>query len=152
MSTRKSSKRPLVRCGHIHRSGQPCKKYAMHDTDPARPRCAPHSGHAAPKGNENALKHGAYAATHHDLRTIDGIVADLAERQARLTAYLEQVLAEGGDIAEVAKVFALHGQNASRLGRLLRDQRALSGDSADGLLDAIGKALDEISTELGIRL
>ena len=86
------------------------------------------------------------------MRTIDGILADLAERQARLTAYLEQVLVEGGDIAEVAKVFALHGQNASRLGRLLRDQRALSGDSADGLLDAIGKALDEIGTELGIKL
>jgi len=124
----------------------------MHDTDPLRPRCAAHSGHAAPPGNQNALKRGAHAATHHDLRTIDGIVADLAERQARLTAYLEQVLAEGGDIAEVAKVFALHGQNASRLGRLLRDRRALSGDSADGLLDAIGKALDEIGTELGVRL
>jgi len=152
VSTRESSKWPRVRCGHIHRSGQPCKKYAARDTDPARPRCASHSGHAAPKGNKNALKHGAYCASTHDLRTIDGIVADLAERQARLTAYLEQVLTEGGDIAEVAKVFALHGQNASRLGRLLRDKRALSGDSADGLLDAIGKALDEISTELGIRL
>jgi hypothetical protein len=91
-------------------------------------------------------------STSRDLTSIDGVIADLAERQARLTAYLEQVLAEGGDIAEVAKVFALHGQNASRLGRLLRDQRALSGDSADGLLDAIGKALDEISTELGIKL
>ncbi len=88
----------------------------------------------------------------HDLTTIEGIIGDLAERQARLTAYLEQVLAEGGDIAEVAKVFALHGQNASRLGRLLRDKRALSGDSADALLDAIGKVLDEISTELGIEL
>ena len=119
----------------------------MRDADPARPRCGPHSGRAAPQGNQNALTHEA-----HDLRTIEGIVADLAERQARLTAYLEQVLAEGGDIAEVAKVFALHGQNASRLGRLLRDKRALSGDSADGLLDAIGKALDEIGTELGIDL
>jgi hypothetical protein len=88
----------------------------------------------------------------HDLTTIEGVIADLAERQARLTAYLEQVLAEGGDIAEVARVFALHGQNASRLGRLLRDKRALSGDSADSLLAAIGTALDEISTELGIKL
>ena len=152
MSTRGSSGPPRVRCGHIHPSGQPCKRYAMLDTDPARPRCAPHSGHAAPQGSKNALKPGATCATQHDLRTIDGIVADLAERQARLTAYLEEVLATGGDIAEVAKVFALHGQNASRLGRLLRDRRALSGDSADGLLDAIGQALDEIGTELGIRL
>jgi hypothetical protein len=91
-------------------------------------------------------------STGRDLTTIEGVIADLAERQARLTAYLEQVLAEGGDIAEVARVFALHGQNASRLGRLLRDKRALSGDSADSLLAAIGTALDEISTELGIKL
>jgi hypothetical protein len=86
------------------------------------------------------------------LTTIDGVLADLAERQARLTDYLERVLTEGADIADLARLFALHGQNASRLGRLLRDQRALSGKSADGLLDAIGKALDEISTELGIKL
>ncbi len=116
----------------------------------ARPRCATHRGPA-----DAAPEHGALAVPDHlnrDLRTIDGIVADLADRQAQLTGYLEQVLAEGGNIGEVAKVFALHGQNASRLGRLLRDQRALSGESADSLLAAIGKALDEISTELGVKL
>ncbi len=143
MSTRKGSGAPRIRCSHIHPSGQQCKKFAAHGADPARPRCPAHDGHAAPRGGRRAA---------HDLRTIDGIVADLAERQAQLTAYLEQVSAEGGDLAKVARVFALHGQNASRLGRLLRDQRALSGDSADGLLDAIGKALDEIGTELGIKL
>jgi hypothetical protein len=114
------------------------------DGSPARASRARH-GESTP-GASTLLSAG------HDLTTIEGVIADLAERQARLTAYLEQVLTEGGDIAEVAKVFALHGQNASRLGRLLRDKRALSGASADGLLDAIGKALDEISTELGIRL
>jgi hypothetical protein len=137
VSTRRSSRRPRVRCDHVHPSSQPGENATP---DPVAP-----GGQAAPQ-------QGATGATGHDLRTIDGIVADLAERQARLTAYLEQVLAEGGDIAEVAKVFALHGQNASRLGRLLRDKRALSGESADGLLDCIGKALDEISTELGIKL
>jgi hypothetical protein len=55
-------------------------------------------------------------------------------------------------MVELARLLALHGQNASRIGRLLRDQRALSGAAADGLLEAIAKALDEISTELGIKL
>ena len=87
-----------------------------------------------------------------DLTTIEGIIGDLAERQAQLTAYLEELPAEGGDLGALAKIFALHGQNASRLGRLLRDKRALSGEAADGLLECIGKALDEISTELGIAL
>ncbi len=111
--------------------------------------------HGQPRQQVAALDGQAAAALavpQHDLRTIEGIVADLADRQALLTAYLEQVLADDGNIGEVAKVFALHGQNASRLGRLLRDQRALSGESADSLLAAIGKALDEISTELGIEL
>ncbi len=52
----------------------------------------------------------------------------------------------------MARLLALHGQNASRIGRLLRDKRALSGASADGILGAIGQALDELSTELGVPL
>jgi hypothetical protein len=80
------------------------------------------------------------------------VVADLADRQGLLTSYLEKRLSAGAEVEEIARLFALHGQNASRLGRLLRDQRALSGDSADGLLAAIGQALDELSTELGIEL
>jgi hypothetical protein len=120
------------------------------DGSPARARRAgrAESAPSAPPGAGASTR----LSTGHDLTTIEGVIADLAERQARLTAYLEQVLVEGGDIAEVARVFALHGQNASRLGRLLRDKRALSGDSADSLLSAIGTALDEISTELGIKL
>ena len=133
------------KCSASNADGSACRAWAVSGSEP--PRCAAHGGDAGQVG-------APYAAPHpeRDLTTIEGVIADLADRQARLTAYLEQVLAEGGDIAEVAKVFGLHGQNASRLGRLLRDKRALSGQAADGLLDAIGKALDEISTELGVRL
>jgi hypothetical protein len=87
-----------------------------------------------------------------DLTQIGEVVADLAERQRQLTDFLATQIDEGADITQIARLFALHGQNASRLGRLLRDQRALTGKSADGLLEAIGQALDEISTELGIKL
>jgi hypothetical protein len=87
-----------------------------------------------------------------DLTKIEAVIADLAERQGQLADYLTQRLAAGAELTEVARLFALYGQNASRLGRLLRDQRALSGTSADGLLAAIGQALDELSTELGIKL
>ena len=141
------------RCTALTANGSPCRAWAARGSEP--PRCAAHSGKSgAPAGSPSRLKHGQYAAPGPDvdLTTIDGVIADLADRQARLTAFLERVLVEGGDVIEVAKVFALHGQNASRLGRLLRDKRALSGQSADGLLEAIGVALDEISTELGIRL
>ena len=84
-------------------------------------------------------------------RTIDAIIADLMEKQTRLSALLDEI-DDPDEVVRAARLFALYGQNASRLGRLLRDKRALSGDAADGLLDALGKALDEISTEVGIKL
>ena len=99
-----------------------------------RPRCTvspPAAPHAAPP-----------------LATIQDIITDMLAKQSRLSALLD----EEQEIEQLATLLQLHGQNASRLGRLLRDQRALSGESADGLLDAIGKALDELGTELGTQL
>jgi hypothetical protein len=39
-----------------------------------------------------------------------------------------------------------------RVARLLRDRRALSGEAAQGLAEAIATALDEISSEIGEQL
>ena len=83
------------------------------------------------------------------METIDDVIADALDKQARLSAILDDPTLDAHDLA---KLLAIHGQNASRLGRLLRDKRALSGESADGLLTALGTALDEIATELGITL
>ena len=47
------------RCGAKTRSGQPCKSPAVH----GKKRCRMHGGapgSGAPKGNQNALKHGEY--------------------------------------------------------------------------------------------
>jgi hypothetical protein len=116
----------------------------------------------APAGNTNALKHGAYigrrvsAATAdklhpREIRTIDDVVQDLAARQAALSGYIEQELS-ALTLDEMVTLLRVHGQNASRLGRLLRDKRALSGEAADGISGAIAQALDELSTELGVEL
>jgi hypothetical protein len=90
------------------------------------------------------------------LATIDDLIQDALAKQARLSALLDacQRLATDApaDAAGLARLFSLHSQNAARLGRLLRDRRALSGESADGLLEALGKALDELGTELGVKL
>ena len=51
-----------------------------------------------------------------------------------------------------AKTLQLLSRGAGQLSRLMRAKRALSGDAADGLADAFAKALDELSTELGIDL
>ncbi len=82
------------------------------------------------------------------IHDIGDVVSDLQRKLARLSEVID-----GCEEPELLlKLMALHAQMASRLGRLERDKRALDGKAADGLLDAIGKALDEISTELGIKL
>lgn len=83
--------------------------------------------------------------------TIEEIIADALRRLQQLGDYID---AHQGALstAELARLFSVHGENAARLGRLLRDARALSGEATDGLLDAVGKALDEISTQIGIDL
>jgi len=140
-------------CSATKADGQACKAWAIKGIDP--PLCAAHSGKpgGAPPGNSNRQTHGFYAQPVKELSTIEDILADAMAKQAQLSAFIQEEASTGdSDIETMAKLLALHGQNASRLGRLLRDQRALSGKSADGLLDAIGAALDEISTELNINV
>jgi len=103
----------------------------------------------AQRHNTNARTHGVYAAPPHPLTTITDILLDAQERQAQLSQFIDETLAEGTDTDTVVKLFALHAQSATRLGNLLRTQRALSGASADGITAAIAAALQELGTELG---
>ena len=157
------------KCSFRHRDGRACRAWAIRGSDP--PRCAAHredvrepqpSGRASVEasndggskaGHKNRDTHDFYVQPVRDLRDIDDVVEDLLLKQTQLSAFIEEKVAEGEmAVKEMARLLALHGQNAVRIGRLLRDQRALSGKSADGLLEAIGAALDELSTELGIEL
>jgi hypothetical protein len=131
--------------------------WAVRGTDP--PRCSPHGGGqrpvGAPPGNTNAWVHGMYAARKVALETIDEIITDLAEKQAAISEYIMDNLTDPESRVtadRLIKIIELHGRNASRLGRLLRDRRALSGDAADGISAAIAQALEELQTELGTQL
>ncbi len=143
-------------CAHPYPDNRPCRAWAVRGSDP--PRCAAHRLDGgppvgAPPANQNRQTHGFYSQPAKALRSIDDVVADALQRQSELSAFIEQQITTGQlDIEAMAKLLALHGQNASRIGRLLRDKRALSGASADGILGAIAQALDELSTELGIVL
>ena len=148
------------RCRAITAKGKPCRAWAMQDSD----LCVAHRCPVPDRAREDASPdeavrqtHGFYARADKPLETIDDVITDALDKQARLSAILDTIPAPGGNTADVdgadlAKLLAIHGQNASRLGRLLRDKRALSGESADSLLTALGTALDEIATELGITL
>lgn len=135
------------------------RKAPRRSTHTARRGASPSREHAersrgAQPGNHNALTHGAYAAPAIQITGIDDVIADVQTKQSRLSALLDELVLTGDtdNLETITKLFALHAQNASRLGRLLRDQRALSGASADGIAGAIAAALDELSTELGVAL
>lgn len=83
------------------------------------------------------------------IESIEDVIADLQKRIAQLSEKIDDLMEDEAPVDILVKVFALHGQNASRLGRLLRDQRALSGKAADTIAAAISQALDEIRTEIG---
>ncbi len=133
------------RCSGVTAAGKPCRAWAIRGTD----KCSAHSDKVgAPKGNKNAQKHGAYAQPVQPITSIEDAVADVQRRLTQIGGYID----ESEDREEALRALGLYGQMVSRYGRLLRDQRALSGESADSLMEVIGKALDEISTELGIKL
>ena len=86
-----------------------------------------------------------------DYLVIEDVISDLAVKQAWLSDYIEHHL-DDLSCAMLVRLLNLHGQNASRLGRLLRDQHALSGEAADGISAAIDQAMVELSVILGTDL
>jgi hypothetical protein len=87
------------------------------------------------------------------IEDIDAVIAALQERLGQLSHVVDVEFASANpDPAQLTQVFALYAQTASRLGRLLRDRQALSGDAADALAEAVGQVLDELSAEWGVTL
>jgi hypothetical protein len=165
------------KCSHFTRSGAPCQAWAVRGSSP--PRCPAHGGQpaqapAAPAGAEADIIAGIIAdlaAKQQRLSVyIDGLLGAAAGRPdppfvpshvvspehregaARDPTLVPTAGREGVPLRELAHLLALHSQNAARLGRLLRDKRALSGEAAEGLSSAIDQALDELATEWGIDL
>ena len=136
-----------TRCIATTRQGKPCRAWAVQSTDP--PRCASHLA-VAPRAHRRAARAPVEAsAPTIATASIDGAIVALLDTMARME---DLMLADDITNEERIKLFGLHSQCTSRMGRLLRDRRALSGDAADGITGAIAQALDELSTELGTEL
>jgi hypothetical protein len=105
----------------------------------------------APAEPDGDLRPLAAEATNGEL--IGAIVLDLLAKQDRLSRYIDACLGDQTTpVPDLARLLAIHSQNAARLGRLLRDKRALSDRTADAMTAAIDQALDELSAEWGIDL
>ena len=124
---------PPTKCTDLTKSGTPCKAWAVPETKP--PRCAAHGGSkkppGAPPGNQNAKKHGVYAASElpdHDL----GLrIVDLGHKIGALSQFIDDQW-HTFDNQERLRYLNLLGQLNTRLSRLQRDRRELEGESAGG--------------------
>jgi hypothetical protein len=139
-------------CSAKTKSGRPCRGHPVRDTDP--PLCPAHRGASkppgAPPGNRNARKHGVYARSDEP-PALPGRIRDLDHKIQSLSHYIDN-LSDKEKRKNYAGLLALYGQLLSRLGRLMRDQRAITGEAAGNISGAIGQALDELSTHLGVEL
>jgi hypothetical protein len=131
------------KCSHTTASGEPCRAWAVRGSDP--PACAAHAGRTS------SLP--ALAADLPADPDILDVIGDLAAKQQFLSRYIDECMAAGDTaIPVLIRLLALHSQNATRLGRLLRDKQALLPNAEDERTAAIYQALDELSEEWGIEL
>lgn len=86
------------------------------------------------------------------VETIDEVILDLRGRMEQLSELIDERLEESANTNELVKLFALHAQTASRLGRLLRDRQILSGDATDALIELMERMRKELKGEKGWRL
>jgi hypothetical protein len=93
-------------------------------------------------------KHGAYEGLTKEFTTIDDLIDDLMEKQARLSVLLDRVM----DVREAMMLVSLHSQNAARLGKLMLDKKALAKDARDEFDQTFQEVLEELTEELGLKL
>ena len=156
---------PSRRCSATTATGESCRAWAVRGSDP--PLCSIHNGRTkggAPAGQHHPNHaHGFYSSaldpaeladlvTFSDDMTLADEIAVCRVVLRRLLSTLEDPPGPDQDTVDYAKLAGLSLQAARTVARLLRDQRALSGKAADGIVAAIAQALDELSTEWGVQL
>jgi uncharacterized protein YoxC len=93
-------------------------------------------------------RHGAYEGQTKEFTTIDDLIDDLMEKQARLSVLLDRVM----DVREAMMLVSLHSQNAARLGKLMLNKKALEKDAQDPFEQVLYEVLEELDEELGLSL
>jgi hypothetical protein len=103
----------------------------------------------APKGNQNARKHGFYSQVLDEAekiqleqaRAIEGIDEEIAILRVKLRALIEKQ----------PERFDLHMEAANTIARLVRTRYHITNGAKKSLRDAITKVLTDIAVPLGIK-
>jgi hypothetical protein len=102
----------------------------------------------APKGNQNARKHGFYSRALTEAEKVDLEEASLIEGIDQEIAFLRMKLKE---LAENSpERIDLHFEAANTIARLIRTRYQISKGQKKSLKEAIHKVLTEVALPLGI--
>jgi hypothetical protein len=77
---------------------------------------------------------------------LDALIARLAGQQAHFSRYIDRRW-DDLDPRQLARLLSTHGQNADRLGRLMRDRCALYGRINEELEELIARSLEDCDDE-----
>jgi len=102
----------------------------------------------APKGNQNARKHGFYSRALTEAEKLDLEQASFVEGIDQEIAFLRMKLKELAE-REPDRI-DLHLQAANTIARLVRTRYQISKDQKRSLKDAIQKVLTEVVLPLGV--
>jgi hypothetical protein len=111
------------------------------------------SPRGAPKGNQNALKHGFYSKLlrQSDLSTLDDLYKiqeagypHLASELALLRVAISRTFEQASKSEEINWIDALSaiGLGATRVAAILRTQKLLDGEHGSEVQEAIRRAID----------
>ena len=150
------------RCSSTTKSGEQCQAFAVRGSAP--PRCSAHLGRnrgaGAPAGNQNRRTHGFYGRYYSadeldalaEYAADDSLDSEIGVVRVALRRALKVLQDEDADPALVAALTPLVFAGGRTVARLLRDRRLLSGQDADTIMREMADALEELGTELGVRL
>jgi hypothetical protein len=149
-----------VRCASKTESGEACRAWAIHGSSP--PICSTHArltGGGAPKGNQNALKHGFYARSLSDQESADlvGLMAsgELDDELAMTRVLIRRVWDRINDpkqqkelsLEDFKTLAQLHFLGVRTVAGLLK-----AGGPATTFQDVLGAVLDDLSNSWGTKL
>ena len=153
------------RCVAIRIDGRACRAWAVRGSEP--PLCSSHGGNGAAgeirqpaeavtRSSKGAEQHAAGpeledVAALVSLALDDSLEDEVAASRIAVQRVMEE-LRQALSPAEFARLAALVFRGSDTIARLLRAQRELSGETAEGMAGAISEALDGLGDEWGIEL
>lgn len=141
------------RCSARRQDGQPCRAWAVRDSDPAL--CANHLKQQRQEKEASDFYERAY-----DLDEVADLLYKAEEKDLKDEVRVTRVavrrlldqLRQELDPAEYARLIGLIFKGTQTIADIMRVQRGLSGDNKDLIPPAVDYALTEINRERGTKL